>query len=64
MIPRCNTVHYGKNSFKYQGSKLWNNLKDEIKSLEYDMFRKCIIGNYTPNECFCSTCNLCKLELM
>ena len=32
VLPQFNTVRYGKNSFKYYGAKLWNNIPLAIKN--------------------------------
>ncbi len=29
--PKCNTVTYGLNSFRYKGAKIWNDLPNKIK---------------------------------
>ncbi len=29
--PKCNTVIYGLNSFRYKGAKIWSDLPNEIK---------------------------------
>ncbi len=31
--PKCNTVSYGLNSFRYKGPKLWNSLPNYIKEV-------------------------------
>ncbi len=30
--PKCNTVTYGLNSFRYKGAKIWNDLPNKIKN--------------------------------
>ncbi len=30
--PKCNTVTYGLNSFRYKGAKIWNDLPKQIKN--------------------------------
>ncbi len=30
--PKCNTVTYGLNSFRYKGARKWNDLPNEIKN--------------------------------
>ena len=32
ILPRFNTVTYGKNSLRYMGPKIWNSLPDDIKA--------------------------------
>ncbi len=29
--PKCNTITYGHNTIRYQGSKIWNNLSNNLK---------------------------------
>ncbi len=64
ILPRCNTVKYGQNSFKYQGAKLWNMIENDAKLLEFNMFKNIFIPNFRPKQCFCSVCTLCKLNIM
>ncbi len=30
--PKCNTITYGLNSFRYKGAKIWNDLANKIKN--------------------------------
>ncbi len=30
--PKCNTVTYGMNSFRYKSAKIWNDLPNKIKN--------------------------------
>ncbi len=30
--PKCNTVTYGLNSFRYKGAKIWNDLPNKINN--------------------------------
>ena len=42
-LPHFNTVTYGKNSFRYHGAKLWNNIPVEIKrSVSLNTFKTAI----------------------
>ena len=62
IIPRFNTVLYGKHSLKYLGPKLWSKLDAKVRSLpNLRSFRKCIRqSNITEllSEA-CSNCFLC-----
>ena len=62
IIPRFNTVLYGKHSLKYLGPKLWSTLDAKVRSLpNLHSFRKCIRQcNITEllSEA-CSNCFLC-----
>ncbi len=60
-LPSHNTKTYGFNSYKYQGAKLWNCLKEDAKLLDYVKFKK-YISLWQPQPCHCSTCVLCKLQ--
>ncbi len=33
--PKCNTVSYGLNSFRYEDAKIWNDLPNKIKNSIY-----------------------------
>ena len=35
---KFNTIHFGKNSFRYRGAKLWNDLPLDIKGICYKYF--------------------------
>jgi hypothetical protein len=35
MLPRFNTVTYGKNSLRHMGPKIWNSLPDDIKAADH-----------------------------
>ena len=56
-VPQYNTVSYGKNSIRYQGAKLYNDLKlrSQFKCLsDFKQF----IRDWKP-ECACGSCLLC-----
>ncbi len=39
-LPRFNQITYGKNTFKYYGSHIWNSLPESIKtSTSTDVFK-------------------------
>ena len=57
--PSFNKIKYGKNTFSYYGSHLWNMLPANIKSGATDikMFKQLISTWQGPN-CQCSMCCL------
>ena len=58
--PDYKTITYGKNSLRYQGAKLWNNLPPHIKeSTNVNHFKKLIKAWLGPS-CSCSMCILCQ----
>lgn len=54
------TVTYGKNTFTYQGSKLWNQISPEIKAA--DNF-KSAVNTWSPT-CSCQNCDLCSMYMV
>ena len=61
--PDYNTITYGKNSLRYQGAKLWNNLPTHIKaSTDLNHF-KTLIKAWLGPSCSCSMCILCKTRV-
>ena len=59
-LPRYTTVRYGTNSFSYQGIKLWNDLDNKFKIMNYKEFKESL-STWLPKTCHCSNCILCKL---
>ncbi len=54
--PKCNTVTYGLNSFRYKGAQIWNNLPNEIKnSITLAEFKN-QIKKWQGSRCFCNMC--------
>ena len=55
-IPRPNTTKYGKQSFRYFGSHLWNNLPIHIKqSNDVNSFKR-LIKTWSGPSCKCNYC--------
>ena len=54
------TSHYGINSLKYEGSKLWNEIPEEARLAgNFKEFKKALtLVNF---ECHCNTCRACSL---
>lgn len=60
IVPEFKTITYGKNSLRYQGTKLWNSLDQEMKNVDsLDEFRKKVVTWKGP-KCMCGVCLLCK----
>ena len=55
-IPRFQTVKYGKNSVRYAGAALWNQLPNHIKNSNSLKEFKEKIKNWNGVECRCSQC--------
>ena len=56
VIPKYNKIAYGRNSFTYYGSHLWNNLPIEYKQgFDYQTFTK-MISKWEGPKCSCSLC--------
>ena len=55
-LPKFNKIAYGRNSFTYYGSHLWNNLPNEFKqSVDYQTFVR-MISKWEGPKCSCSLC--------
>ncbi len=56
-----NTITYGHNTIRYQGSKIWNNLSNNLKmSNALSSFKKSI-QKWSGPECLCGYCLQCTL---
>ncbi len=62
--PKFKTVTYGHNNIKYQGSKLWNNLPNDLKKKNSLSSFKCEIQKWSGPECHCGYCLQCSLTRM
>ena len=57
--PSFNKIRYGKNTFSYYGSHLWNMLPANIKNCATDMkMFKQLISTWQGPNCQCSMCTL------
>ena len=55
-VPRFNTVTYGKKSFRYEATQVWNNLPNDIRATtDYGEF-KSLIRTWSGFKCRCSMC--------
>ena len=56
LLPKANTVHYGHDSLKYLGCKIWNIIPNEMKLCESVETFKSAIKKWIPNKCSCRLC--------
>ena len=62
--PIVKSSRYGLNSYGYEGIKLWNRLKNEMKC-EVDLKQfKLLLSTWNGIPCMCSSCHLCVLSQM
>ena len=60
--PKVRTEKYGRNSFRYQGSKIWNSLPPDMKTAScINQFKNMLLQWY-GEICSCGFCTLCKLK--
>ena len=53
------TVTYGRNSFKFLGSHIWNNLPSDLRCMDYNTFKSSLKA---WQGCSCA-CNFCKYQV-
>ena len=56
VLPEVNIVHYGHDSLRYFGSKVWNMIHAHIKNIESFEKFKAEIKKWSPNVCPCRLC--------
>ena len=62
--PKFHTTTYGRNSFTFEASKLWNNLPNDLKHIrDLDEFSS-EIHEWSGPECTCYNCILCHINLL
>ena len=54
--PSISTVHYGENSLKYLGPKIWSLVPIEIKDIDTLEGFKIGIKKWVPKSCPCKLC--------
>ena len=54
--PQVNSVHYGDDSLKYFGARIWEIIPDEIKMCTQLSEFKAKIKKWVPSECPCRLC--------
>ena len=60
ILPKVNTVHYGHDSLRYFGAKLWDILPENIKDSQNLVEFKHKIKSWMPT---CCPCRLCKVYI-
>ena len=57
--PLVRTTSFGINSFRYEGTKIWNNLPQQIKNANDVKEFKQLIQQWSGPKCHCRNCILC-----
>ena len=57
--PMYNTSRHGYHSLRYQGAMFFNKLNDDVKTLDFNMFKN-YVSRWQP-ECSCGMCLLCTI---
>ena len=60
--PKIKTETFGKNSFRYKGAKIWNDLPHEIKVIPTFTKFKSALEKWPGPSCICGSCILCKIN--
>ena len=56
-LPHFNTITYGKNSFAYKASSLWNSLPNEFRmETNFSAFKN-LVYNFMSDTCNCTSCS-------
>ena len=55
-LPQVNTVHYGHDSLRYFGSKIWNIVPQDLKACSSVKVFKEKIKKWVPHQCPCRLC--------
>ena len=62
--PKFETIKYGKNGIRYDGTSLWNALPGEYKtSTSFNHFKNSL-SKWNGPKCSCTCCSLCSLTQM
>ena len=61
-LPNYKYVKYGKDTFSYNGTMLWNMLSDDLKCTENFSDFKRLLNAWEGPHCSCSYCNICILK--
>ena len=63
LIPKFNSITYGKSSLRYMGPFYWNKLPNDVKqAASFKLFKKAL-KCWMPT-CSCNVCILCKVMNM
>ncbi len=55
---KCEIITYGKNTFKYYGSHIWNLLPNEINETADILFFKSLVMTWEGPKCQCNMSNI------
>ena len=55
-LPQVNTVHYGHDSLRFLGCKIWGLVPDQFKACQSVERFKDVIQNWVPEQCPCRLC--------
>jgi hypothetical protein len=58
-LPKYNTTKYGKHSFQYMGSYLWNNIPDSMQQCSNINDFKEMLSDWEGPKCKCGYCFIC-----
>ena len=58
IIPDFNTIRFGKKSFRYYGSHLWNHVPSEFKAATSIFTFKKLIKTWNGPNCQCNLCSV------
>ena len=56
VMPNINTVHFGEDSLRFYGNKIWNLIPPEIKYVDTIAAFKKLIKGRVPERCPCRLC--------
>ena len=55
-VPRVNSTTYGKKSFRFEATQVWNSLPNEMRcTTDYNEFKR-LIQAWSGPKCACSMC--------
>ncbi len=57
-LPRFNKITYGKNTFKYYASHIWNSLPESIKTYSSIDVLKSLLKTCEGRKCQCKMCTI------
>ena len=55
-VPQINTVHFGENSLRYLGPKIWEMVPEYMRNMESLEKFKSAINTWAPQKCPCRLC--------
>jgi hypothetical protein len=55
-VPKVRTTNYGKKSFHFEASKIWNSLSNDLRcTSDFNEFKR-LIETWSNDKCACSMC--------